>query len=207
MAETGVPRENHGSAASHWQTLSHNCHNFVSSTCTSGLSEIQTHNVSGNRHWLHWLKLFLSYLYMSSFDKLNNYCSDWCDREKCFCSSCKFQAVPSPAWIVSCFITYFIFIICVCLLVIWSNLFFMCSYLFFGICKSKNDRKHYGQKEKNKRTNNDLQNTSQKTKDQATRTPLKGEGELMCSGRVCSSCSTSGIHCATLVIKPVISHE
>ena len=75
------------------------------------------------------------------------------------------------------------------------------------ICKSKNDRKHYGQKEKNKRTNNDLQNTSQKTKDQATRTPLKGEGELMCSGRVCSSCSTSGIHCATLVIKPVISHE
>ena len=34
-----------------------------------------------------------------------------------------------------------------------------------------------------KRTNNDLQNTTQKTKDQATRTPLKAWGELRCSGR------------------------
>jgi len=31
-----------------------------------------------------------------------------------------------------------------------------------------------------------------KTKDQVTRTPLKTEGERMCSGRVSSSCSTSG---------------
>ena len=30
-----------------------------------------------------------------------------------------------------------------------------------------------------------------KTKDRETRTPLKTEGELMCSGRVSSSCSTS----------------
>ena len=48
------------------------------------------------------------------------------------------------------------------------------------------DRQHNGKKKKNndlqrtdntmgnrKRTNNDLQNTTQKTKDQATRTPLK----------------------------------
>ena len=32
-----------------------------------------------------------------------------------------------------------------------------------------------------------------KTKDRVTRTPLKSGGELMCSGRVGSSCSTSGI--------------
>ena len=32
------------------------------------------------------------------------------------------------------------------------------------------DRQHIGQKKKDKRTNNDLQNTSQKTKDRATKT-------------------------------------
>jgi hypothetical protein len=40
------------------------------------------------------------------------------------------------------------------------------------------------------RTNDDLHNTAQKTKDRETRTPLKHGGELMCSGRVDSSCST-----------------
>jgi len=44
------------------------------------------------------------------------------------------------------------------------------------IRKSKN-RQHNGQKKKDKRTNNDLQNTTQKTKDRATRTPLKTEVE------------------------------
>ena len=45
------------------------------------------------------------------------------------------------------------------------------------IRKSKKDRQHNGQEKKDKRTNNDLQNITQKTKDQATRTPLKiGEG-------------------------------
>ena len=39
-----------------------------------------------------------------------------------------------------------------------------------------------------KRTSNDLQNT----KDRATRTPLKNGGELMCSGKVRSSCSICG---------------
>jgi len=39
--------------------------------------------------------------------------------------------------------------------------------------------------------NNDLQNTSQKTKVRVTRTPLKTGGEHRCSGRVCSSWSTS----------------
>jgi hypothetical protein len=32
-----------------------------------------------------------------------------------------------------------------------------------------------------------------KTKDRVTRTPLKTGGELRCSGRVGSSCSTSGL--------------
>ena len=40
---------------------------------------------------------------------------------------------------------------------------------------------------KRKRTINDLQNTTQKTKDRATQTPLKIGGELRCSGRVGSS--------------------
>jgi hypothetical protein len=43
--------------------------------------------------------------------------------------------------------------------------------------KLKKDRQQSGQEKKDKRTNNDLQNITQKTKDQATRTPLKtGEG-------------------------------
>ena len=36
---------------------------------------------------------------------------------------------------------------------------------------------------KGKRTNNDLQNTTQKTKDRVTLTPLKTGGELRWSGR------------------------
>ena len=47
--------------------------------------------------------------------------------------------------------------------------------------KSK-DRQHNGQKTKDRRTNNDLQNITQKTKDWATGTPLIPRGELRCSG-------------------------
>ena len=71
------------------------------------------------------------------------------------------------------------------------------------ICKSKKDRQHNGQKIKDIRTNNDLQNITQKTKDQATWTSLKTGSELRCSGRVGSSCSTSDTCRVTLVI----SHE
>jgi hypothetical protein len=46
-----------------------------------------------------------------------------------------------------------------------------------------------------------------KTEDRVTRTPLKTGGELRCSRRVSSSCSTSGTHCVNLVTNPVISHE
>jgi hypothetical protein len=47
--------------------------------------------------------------------------------------------------------------------------------------------------------------------DRATRTPLKigggGGGELMCSGRMCSSCSTSCTRRVTRITNPVISRE
>jgi hypothetical protein len=55
--------------------------------------------------------------------------------------------------------------------------------------------------------NNDLQNTTQKNKDRETQTPLKTGGELKCSGRVISFCSTCSTQCVTFVTNLVISHE
>jgi hypothetical protein len=46
------------------------------------------------------------------------------------------------------------------------------------IRKSKKNRQHNGQKKKDKRTNNDLQNIHIKTKDRVRRTPLKTGGYL-----------------------------
>jgi hypothetical protein len=57
-----------------------------------------------------------------------------------------------------------------------------------GVIRSKEDIKGVI---RSKRTNNDMQNTTQKTKERSKRTPLKTGGELICSGRVSSSCSTS----------------
>jgi hypothetical protein len=51
--------------------------------------------------------------------------------------------------------------------------------------KSKRD------KHTTKETKNDLQNTTQKANDRITRTPLQTGGELRCSGKVNSFCSTS----------------
>jgi hypothetical protein len=46
--------------------------------------------------------------------------------------------------------------------------------------------------EKNKRTDNDLQNITQKTKGRTKRTPLQTENELRSYGKVSSSCFTCG---------------
>jgi hypothetical protein len=75
------------------------------------------------------------------------------------------------------------------------------------IHKSKKDRQHNGQKKKYKRSNNDLQSITHKTKDRVTRTPLKTDGELGCTGKVSSSCSTCGTQRVTLVTNSVIGHE
>ena len=48
-----------------------------------------------------------------------------------------------------------------------------------------------GKKKKDKRTNNDLQNTTQKTKRSRNTNITKTGGGLRCSGSVSSSCSTS----------------
>jgi hypothetical protein len=73
-----------------------------------------------------------------------------------------------------------------------------------GIRISKN-RQHNDQK-----VQKDKQRSTKhtyKAKDRVTRTPLKTEGELRCSGRVRSSCSTSGTRRVNLVANPVISRE
>jgi len=64
------------------------------------------------------------------------------------------------------------------------------------IRKPKKDRGHNGQKKKGKRTNNDLQNITHKTKDRETRTPQS-------SGMVSSSCFTTVTRRVTLVTNPV----
>ena len=59
------------------------------------------------------------------------------------------------------------------------------------IRKSKKDRHHNDQMKKDKRTNNNLENTAQKPKYRATRTILKTGSENGFPGRV-SSCRSTG---------------
>jgi hypothetical protein len=67
--------------------------------------------------------------------------------------------------------------------------------------KPEKDRKHNDQGQR------DLQNITQKTKIRPTRTPLKTGGELRCSRRVGSSCSTWGTRRVALLANLVISLE
>jgi hypothetical protein len=46
VKEIGLPTDYHRHAASNWQTLSHNVVHIA-------LIDMQTHNISGDRHWLH----------------------------------------------------------------------------------------------------------------------------------------------------------
>jgi hypothetical protein len=57
---------------------------------------------------------------------------------------------------------------------------------------------------KNKKTKK--KHTTHETKDGTTGIPLNARGELWCSGRVSSSCSTYEFRRITLDTKPVISH-
>ena len=59
------------------------------------------------------------------------------------------------------------------------------------------DRQYSDQNKRDKRTNIDQQNNTQKIKEWATWTLLKIRGEIRCSGRVSSSCSTSDIRRVT----------
>ena len=68
------------------------------------------------------------------------------------------------------------------------------------------DSKNHGQKKIDNWTNNDLQTLCHKTKDQVTRTPLKLEGEFMCSGGMSSSFYTSDTSRVTLDTSTVIAY-
>jgi hypothetical protein len=76
---------------------------------------------------------------------------------------------------------------------------------------SKNRQHNAWPKEKVQKNKQRSTKHTYKTKDRVTRIPLKtwwGWGcELGCSGRVISSCSTSGTHRVNLVTNPVISRE
>jgi hypothetical protein len=62
-------------------------------------------------------------------------------------------------------------------------------------------------KEKVRKENPRSTKHAYKTKDRVTRTPLKTGCELRCSGRVSSSCSTSGARRVNLVTNSVTSRE
>ena len=72
---------------------------------------------------------------------------------------------------------------------------------------SKKNRQRNGQKKKMQKDKQRSTKHTHKTKDRVTQTPLKTGGELMCSGRVNCSCSTSDTHRVNLVTSTVISHE
>ena len=61
--------------------------------------------------------------------------------------------------------------------------------------------------EKGQKDNNDLRNTTQKTKDRATQITLRTGSELMCSGRVNSSSSTCDTSRVSLYTNPMIGHK
>jgi hypothetical protein len=79
----------------------------------------------------------------------------------------------------SCFTSGFIFIVGSCFMICWWYVITVYLYLL-------KDRQYNGQTKKDKRTNNDLQNTKLKIHEHK-------RGELRCCGRVSISYSTSDI--------------
>ena len=78
------------------------------------------------------------------------------------------------------------------------NLHLLSQYgAFIRSCYSKKNRQNNGLElgKTNTQKNNGQHYTTQKIKDRANGTPLKRLGGLRCSGRVNSSCSTSGTLC------------
>ena len=63
-------------------------------------------------------------------------------------------------------------------------------------------RQHNGQKKKDEKDKH-----THKTKDRETRASLKSGGELMCTGRISSPCSTSDTRRVILVTNPVVNCE
>jgi len=63
------------------------------------------------------------------------------------------------------------------------------------------EEEHNGQKKKDKQRSS---KHTYKTEDRVTRTPLETRGELGCSGRIGSSCSTSDTRRVNLVTNPVL---
>ena len=81
---------------------------------------------------------------------------------------------------------------------------YLIKYVYTRIRISTKNRQHNDQTKKGKQRS---AKHTHKAKDRVTRTPLKTGGELMCSGKANSSCSTSDTHRVNLVTNPVISHE
>ena len=129
-------------------------------------------------------------------NSINGTCSNDCSSEVCS------QPVPSGR--------YFMVLTRLFEILMW------CQYKYFencedtkGVTRSRKSKEiHYDDKNKySKRTHNDLQNTTQKTKDQVIRTQLKCGDGLGCSGKAGIFFPTSGICRVTLIANPVISLE
>ena len=75
------------------------------------------------------------------------------------------------------------------------------------ICILKKNLQHNSQRKKEQKDKQRTTKHTYKTKDRVTLAPLKTGGELRCSGRVGSSCSTSDTWRLNPVTNLVISHE
>jgi hypothetical protein len=82
-------------------TIKNNIYNFRYILNTADIPRPRTTKYGKNSFRyeaaISWNTLSSEVRNMSSFDQFKNYISDWCGGERCFCSSCKYQAVLSHA--------------------------------------------------------------------------------------------------------------